>query len=96
MGFVLSLGAGAGAAILRNNLDASVRGVQDMRALLSVPPLAAIPVIITQAESKKHRRMMRYSWLSAFVSVTSMIIFVHVFVRPLDVVWISLLHRFGM
>ncbi|HEY0802986.1 MAG TPA: Wzz/FepE/Etk N-terminal domain-containing protein [Steroidobacteraceae bacterium] len=96
MGFVLSLGAGAGAAILRNNLDVSVRGVQDMRALLSVPPLAAIPVIITQAESKKHRRIMRYSWLSGFVSVTSMVIFVHVFVRPLDVVWISLLHRFGM
>jgi uncharacterized protein involved in exopolysaccharide biosynthesis len=96
MGFVLSLGAGAGAAILRNNLDASVRGVQDMRALLSVPPLAAIPVIVTQAESKKHRRIVRYSWLSAFVSLTSVVIMLHLFVRPLDVVWIGLLHRFGM
>ena len=96
MGFALSLGAGAGAAILRNNLDASVRGVQDVRALLSVPPLAAIPVIVTRAESKKHRRMVRYSWLSAFVSLTTLVTLMHFFVRPLDVVWISLLRRFGM
>jgi succinoglycan biosynthesis transport protein ExoP len=96
MGFVLSLGAGAGAAIVRNNLDASVRGVQDVRALLSVPPLAAIPVIVTRAESKKHRRMVRYSWLSAFVSLTTLVTLMHFFVRPLDVVWISLLRRFGM
>jgi succinoglycan biosynthesis transport protein ExoP len=96
MGFVLSLGAGAGAAILRNNLDASVRGVHDVRALLSVPPLAAIPVIVTRAESKKHRRIVRYSWLSAFVSLTTLVTLMHFFVRPLDVVWISLLRRFGM
>jgi succinoglycan biosynthesis transport protein ExoP len=96
MGFVLSLGAGAGAAILRNNLDASVRGVQDVRALLSVPPLAAIPVIVTRAESKKHRRIVRYSWLSACVSLTTLVTLMHFFVRPLDVVWISLLRRFGM
>ena len=96
MGFVLSLGAGAGAAVLRNNLDASVRGVQDVRALLNVPPLAAIPVIVTRAESKKHRRIARYSWLSAFVSLTTLVTLMHFFVRPLDVVWISLLRRFGM
>ena len=50
MGFVLSFGAAAGAAVMRETLDASVRGVQDMRALLSVPPLAAIPIIVTRAQ----------------------------------------------
>ena len=36
MGFVLSLGAGAGAAMLSESLDVSIRGAHDIRALLNV------------------------------------------------------------
>jgi uncharacterized protein involved in exopolysaccharide biosynthesis len=96
MGFVLSVGAGAGAAVMRNNMDLSVRGVQDMRRLLSVPPLAAIPVMITRAEIRKRRRVVRYSWLGTVVGASALALVVHLFVRPLDVVWLSLLHRFGI
>jgi polysaccharide biosynthesis transport protein len=96
VGFVLSMGAGAGVAMLRDNMDVSVRGVQDMRRLLSVPPLAAIPVMITKAERRRHKRVIGYSWLSAMVSVAGAAAIVHAFVRPLDVVWLSFLHRFGM
>jgi succinoglycan biosynthesis transport protein ExoP len=96
LGFVLSLGAGAGAAVLRDSLDGSVRGVRDMRALLSVPPLAAIPVIVTRADSRKRRRVVAFSWLGSVVGLVTFTSFVHFYVRPLDVVWVSLLHRFGM
>ena len=96
IGFVLSLAGGVGAVALRNSLDASVRGVHDIRALLSVPPLAAIPVIVTHAESKKHRRFVRYSWFGAFGALASLLVLTHLFVRPLDVVWISFSRRFGM
>jgi uncharacterized protein involved in exopolysaccharide biosynthesis len=95
MGFVLSLGAGAGAAVLRDNLDVSVRGVRDMRALLRVPPLAAIPLIVTRAEAARHRSKVRYSWLGAVASLIVLGVIVHFFVRPLDVVWLGLAHRFG-
>lgn len=95
-GFVLSVGAGLVAGILRSNLDASVRGVQDMRALLNVPPLAAIPLIVTQAERKRRRRIVRYSWQGAVVGVIALAAVVHYLVRPLDVVWLSLLRRFGV
>jgi succinoglycan biosynthesis transport protein ExoP len=96
MGFVLSLGAGIGAAVLRENLDTSVRGVRDMRALLSVPPLAAIPVIVTRADSRKRRRAMTFSWLGSVVGLVALASVVHFYVRPLDVVWIGLLRRFGV
>ena len=96
IGFVLSFAGGIGAVALRNSLDASVRGVHDIRALLSVPPLAAIPVIVTHAESKKHRRLVRYSWFGAFGALASLLVLTHLFVRPLDVVWIGLSRRFGM
>jgi succinoglycan biosynthesis transport protein ExoP len=96
MGLVLSVAAGFGAAMLRDTLDVSVRGLQDLRALLSVPPLAAIPIIVTRAEKKRHRRLVRYSWQGAVVSLIGLGAAVHFLVRPLDVVWLSLLRRFGV
>ena len=96
MGFVLSLGAGAGAAVLRDTLDGSVRGVDDIRALLRVPPLAAIPLIVTAAEQRGHRRRVRLSWLGAVMGVIAVAAVIHLFVRPLDVVWVTLLRRFGV
>jgi uncharacterized protein involved in exopolysaccharide biosynthesis len=96
LGFVLSLAGAVGAATLRDNLDVSIRGAQDIRALLSVPPLAAVPIIMTQAEQKRHRRMVRYSWQGAIVSLVALAAAVHFLVRPLDVVWAGLLRRFGV
>lgn len=96
LGLVLSVAVGFGAAMLRDSLDASVRGVQDIRALLSVPPLVAIPIIATQAEQRRHKRVMRYSWQGAVVSLLAIAAAVHFLIRPLDVVWLSLLRRFGV
>jgi succinoglycan biosynthesis transport protein ExoP len=96
MGFVLSLGAGFGAVILKDSLDPSIRGVNDVRRLLSVPPLAAIPNIVTQAESRRQRRFNRYSWQGAVVAIIGAGVTIHFMVRPLDIVWLNLLHRFGM
>jgi hypothetical protein len=95
IGFVLSLGAGFAAALLRNSLDTSVRGVQDIRDLLNVAPLAAVPRIITRAEHHKHRRVVLYSWPAGIAGLIAIAAAVHFWVRPLDVVWASVLHRFG-
>jgi hypothetical protein len=95
-GFVLSLGGGAGATLMRDKLDASVRGVQDMRALLMVPPLAAIPRIVTQAEQRKHRRNVRYTWAGALAGISTVLVTVHFLLVPLDVLWLAMLRRFGL
>jgi uncharacterized protein involved in exopolysaccharide biosynthesis len=95
-GFVLSLAGGVGGTVMRDKLDASVRGVRDMRLLLTVPPLAAIPRIVTRAEKKKHKRVVRYAWLGAFASLSTLVMVVHFLVVPLDVLWLGLLRRFGI
>jgi len=95
MGFLLSMGAGVSAAALRESTDTSVRGVKDLRALLNVPPLAAIPVMLTQAERRRRRRLVRYSWQGAIAGLVTLMVVVHFLVRPLDVLWLSLLRRFG-
>ena len=96
VGVVLSLAAGVGSAMLRDAWDVSVRSVQDIRTLLSVPPLAAVPLITTEAERRRHKRLVRYSWQGAVVSLIALGAGIHFLVRPLDVVWIGLLHRFGV
>jgi uncharacterized protein involved in exopolysaccharide biosynthesis len=96
MGFVLSAAAGLGAAMLRDSLDVSVRSVQDVRALLSIPPLAAIPVIVTKAEQKRRRQLLRYTCLGGTATLVALVATEHFLVRPLDVVWALLLRRFGI
>lgn len=96
LGFVLSVAGGLGAAMLRDSLDGSIRGVQDIRSLLNVPPLVAIPIIATQAEQRRHKRVVRYSWQGAIVTLITLAVVVHFLVRPLDVIWLSLLRRFGV
>jgi succinoglycan biosynthesis transport protein ExoP len=95
-GLVLSLGLGLGAAVVKDALDPSVRGFRDVRQLLSVPPLAAIPTIVTAAEHRARSRRARYSWAGSFAILIAGVSIVHLFVRPLDVLWIALTRRFGM
>jgi succinoglycan biosynthesis transport protein ExoP len=95
-GFVLSLGLGLAAAVLRDWFDPSIRGFGEVRQLLSVPPLAAIPTIVTAAEQRARRQRLRYSWAGSCAILIAGVSVVHLYVRPLDVLWITLARRFGM
>ena len=95
-GVVFSLGAGFGVAALKESWDPSVRGMNDVRRMLSVPPLAAIPFIVTAAEATRRRRLAWTSWIGTCTAVALGAAAVHLFVRPLDIVWLGLMHRFGM
>ena len=96
MGLVLSLGAGAGAAMLSEALDVSIRGAHDIRALLHVAPLALVPLIATRAEQRRHVRLVVGSWTGVAAGLIGVAVAVHFLVRPLDVVWEVLLRRFGV
>ena len=56
MGLLLALALGAGAVAAQDAFDASVRGPGDIRRLLQVPALAAIPIIVTARERARRRR----------------------------------------
>ena len=96
VGLLLSLAMGVGAVVAQESFDGSVRGPADIRQLLQVPALASIPIIVTEADRKRRRRINRFSWGGGVAAMLLAAVVVHLFVRPLDVVWISLLHRFGI
>jgi polysaccharide biosynthesis transport protein len=96
LGLLLSLALGAGAAAAQESFDASVRGPNDIRQLLQVPALASIPVIITADDRARRRRIIRYSWGGGVAVVILAALSIHLFVRPLDVVLLSVMRRFGV
>src|ERR1700691_1286389 len=96
IGLLLSTALGVGAVVARESFDASVRGPDDIRQLLQVPALASIPIIDTEADRRRRKLINRYSWGGGVAAVLVVAVIVHIFVRPLDVVWLSLMQRFGI
>jgi uncharacterized protein involved in exopolysaccharide biosynthesis len=95
VGLLLSVALGAVAVVARDSFDASVRGPTDIRMLLQVPALASIPIIVTERDRARSRRLTALCLGGSMVVVGVAAVTVHLFVKPLDVVWISLLRRFG-
>jgi succinoglycan biosynthesis transport protein ExoP len=96
MGLLLSVGLGVGAAAAHEAFDASVRGPSDIRQLLQVPALASIPIIVTTEDRARRRRFVRYSWGGGVVAAILIMFTIHLFVRPLDVLWLTVLRRLGV
>jgi polysaccharide biosynthesis transport protein len=96
LGVFLSLVIGAGAAAAHEAFDASVRGPNDIRQLLKVPALASIPVIVTAEDRARRKRINRYSWAGAGAGMLLLVLGIHLWVKPLDVVWLILVRRFGV
>ena len=96
VGLIMSVAAGIGAVIARDTLDASVRGPSDIRLMLKVPALASIPTIVTTADRSRRRKIIGLSWGGGIAMVGLATLSLHFFVKPLDVVWVILLRRFGV
>jgi uncharacterized protein involved in exopolysaccharide biosynthesis len=95
-GLMLSIGLGIGAVIARESLDASVRGPSDILSMLQIPALASIPVISTAADRARRRMFVWFSWTSSIAGLVLAALTVHLFFKPLDVVWLILLRRLGV
>ena len=95
VGLVLSVAMGLAAVVLKDSLDASVRGPRDIRQLLQVPALASIPLIVTADDRSRRQKIVRWSWAGGLIALITIAAAIHLFVRPLDVLWIILTRRFG-
>jgi len=89
LGLVLSLGGGFGYAAISENLDTTIRDARSMRMLTGMTPLASIAYIETNADLKKQHTRMIFLLTVVFASLALLLIAVHVYVKPLDVIWFS-------
>jgi polysaccharide biosynthesis transport protein len=95
-GVMFALAAGFGTAAVLESTDQSVRGRHDLRVLLTAPPLATIPYMLTSVDRARMRLWRQNALLGGVASLIAALALIHVFYRPLDVLWVVALRRVGI
>ena len=95
LGFLLAVATALGLMLLLEANDTHVRDRAHLVQLLGVAPLAVIPFMDLPSDFKKRRGTRIKLVIGAVVATAAMAAVIHIFVRPLDVVWLTALRRFG-
>jgi uncharacterized protein involved in exopolysaccharide biosynthesis len=93
LGLLLAMGSAIGTTILLETVDTSIRSRRDLESLLSVPPLAVLPWIETEADRVMRSKRRRYALAGTAASFVLAAAALHLFYRPLDVLWQVALRR---
>ncbi len=96
IGVVLGIGAGVGAAALREFGDNAVRGPDRLEAETRFPVLAGIPVIRSPADLARQRRTRAAAIVGIAAAVAAGIVIVHFLVMDLDVLWAKITRRLDL
>lgn len=93
LGMLGSVGAGVGHLALREFLDKGLYGARTVQMLTGTPPMAVIPYIGVAAE--RRRRVWRRYLIAGGVLLSLVLAAaaVHLFVKPLDLIWFMLLRK---
>lgn len=95
-GFVAAFALALGTVLLLESLDGSVRTRQDLQQLVSVPPLAIIPIMLTSIDFAARKRRRWYALGGSAATLVLAVVAVHLFYRPLDVLWAIALRHLGV
>jgi len=96
LGCILAVGGGIASGAAAESLDHSIRSPEQLAQLTQMFPLAIVPFMPNEEDLSKavrHRRLIKSAGVGALVTI---LLLLHVFVVPLDVLWYSALRRFGV
>ncbi|WP_279244996.1 GumC family protein [Candidatus Litorirhabdus singularis] len=98
LGVVLALGAALGSALVMEALDPSLRSVRSVSELMGIAPLVTIPYILTPEEqaAKRPQRKFLLTIGGAAVALIIVLTMIHIFYKPLDVLWFVILQKVGL
>ncbi len=95
-GLVAAIGLAGGTIALLEALDGSVHGRHELHQLVSVPPLAVIPHMLNSIDRAAQRRRRLYALIGTGAGFVLAMTAVHLFYRPLDVLWVVALRHLGV
>ncbi len=85
IGFILGIGAAAGAGFLSEYLDQSFTAPEDLRAFSGLPVLAVIPKVVTAREERNSRKRRRILLVSSLLVLVGVLVVVQVFFFKFDI-----------
>ena len=95
-GLILSVVVGLGYIIVLETMDPGIRGEKQLAEVLGVKPLASVPYIYVDNEIDTQDRTKLYIFGGIIAAGIIALTAIHVFVKPLDVIWFILLRKFGV
>ncbi|MGB7816908.1 MAG: lipopolysaccharide biosynthesis protein [Methylotenera sp.] len=93
-GFFGSIIGAIGLAVLMEALDKRIRGVDVLASVMKIQPMATIPYITNKAELKRKKYMVSYTLFSILITGFLVLLLVHFFLMPLDILTSKILSRF--
>ena len=94
LGFILAIGGGLGFAIVADVISGTVRGARSVQTLLGALPLAVVPYEMSLADKVKTKKIKKRVVVLFVAVILSALVFIHIFVSPLDVLWFRILRKF--
>jgi uncharacterized protein involved in exopolysaccharide biosynthesis len=96
IGLTLGLGAGVGAAAIKEYTDTTVSNAGMLSRATELPVLASIPVIVTQKELEQTKSRWMKSILVGSIALVLGLILFHFLIMDLGSVWVSLAGQLGI
>jgi uncharacterized protein involved in exopolysaccharide biosynthesis len=96
LGIVFAFAGGVGTAALSASVDSAVYGVAALATATGMRPLVVIPEIESDEEIKKRKRRRQQIVLALVAMALIGLIAIHLFYRPLDLLWYVLQRRLGL
>jgi uncharacterized protein involved in exopolysaccharide biosynthesis len=76
IGLFLGLTFGLGAAIVAEALDGTIRSTRDIRMIMDMPPIAAVPIIATESDVAAAKKTKVRSIVGVVAAIVSVVIYV--------------------
>lgn len=97
LGFVLAGGVGVGMALVREAMDGALHGATELaRAMGGQSPLVTVPYIDTATDVARQRRLLVAAGGAAVLAGVLFLVYLHLFFRPLDVLFFVVLNKLGL
>lgn len=96
LGVILAIGGGIGSGAVAESLDHSIRSPEQLLTLTQHFPLAVIPFMPNEDDVSRVRIKRRLAQTAGVGVLGTALVILHIYVIPLDVLWLTALRRVGM
>lgn len=85
IGLLFSIFFAVAIALILENFDKRLRGVEALASALRLQPLVAIPYIKNKVDTRREKQTVYYMVAGGFLTIIVLILFMHFFLMPLDI-----------
>ena len=96
VGLILAVAAGMGVVVIAEAMDQSIRGEKQLTEVVGSPPMVSVPYIYLDEERGEQNKSLYYIIGGIFTAGCIGLLAIHLFIKPLDVIWYILLRKFGL